>query len=73
MPEVKGLAAEIIGLYERCKSLNALPGPGGVLEQPEWIMQAFDVIEDTKNSVRREKEDADFSDYETKRLLKGEQ
>lgn len=69
MPEVKGLAAEVIGLYERCKAHNALPCEGGILAQPEWIMQAFDVIEETKIRVRRESKDADFADYEQKRLL----
>ena len=73
MPEVKGLASEILTLYERCKAHKALPGPGGLLAQPEWIMQVFDVIEATKLKVAKDKELQDFADYERRRQLNGEQ
>jgi hypothetical protein len=72
MPEVKEAAAELIGLYERCKAHNALPYPGGVLDQPEWIMQAFDTIDHAKNTVRRENEDRAMADYERSRQLQGD-
>lgn len=71
MPEVKEAAAELISLYERCKASGALPYSGGVLDQPEWIMQAFDAIEGAKNTVKREDEARAMADYERSRQMPG--
>jgi len=46
MPHPGPWETRIMNLFQRCRERRALPCAGGVLDQPEDIMQAFDVIDD---------------------------
>lgn len=35
---------DVIQLYTDCEMMHALPEPGGVLDQPRKLMQAFRII-----------------------------
>lgn len=63
MPDVKKEQVAVLKLWGRCFEKKALPFSGGVLEQPAWLMEAFDVIEQARAEVRerleqKEKDDA---------------
>lgn len=59
MPDLKPDVSLVLTLYQRCKTHRCLPYPGGLLEQPEWIMDLFDTIEGQKElHIRAEQERA---------------
>ena len=70
MPDIDAETNALIGLYERTKRFNALPFPGSLLEQPEWILRIFDLIESTKLKVAAAKEEEANNDLEKARLQK---
>ncbi len=45
MPDLQGDVSAILSLHRRCRSAKALPFQGGTLEQPEWVLAAFDAID----------------------------
>jgi hypothetical protein len=53
MPAIAKDVALVLRLYFRCERFRALPYAGGVLEQPGWIMDLFDVIEEQKEAQAR--------------------
>ena len=59
MPDVRKDVSFILDLYARCRSNNALPYAGGILNQPAWIMDLFEVIDNVKASYRKEKGEAE--------------
>jgi len=61
MPKIERAEVALLSLWGRCKSLNTLPVMGGVLDQPEWLMQAFEVIEGAREAVRARREEAEQS------------
>lgn len=52
MPEVVSEDIAVLKLWGRCKSRGALPMPGGVFDQPEWLMDAFDAIDSALERAR---------------------
>jgi len=58
----------LINLYSRCQARKSLPCGGGVLDQPAWIMDAFDVIDHTRTDFQR-KESERQRDEEIKSKL----
>lgn len=45
MPNVGPDVLAIMSLHARCKNSQALPFSGGVLDQPAYLMNLFDVID----------------------------
>lgn len=48
-------------LWIRCKNYGALPNPGGVLDQPAYMMRLLDMIDfevEKHNARKRQKEEA---------------
>ena len=57
MPEIGKDVALVLRLYFRCVNLKSLPYDGGVMDQPAWIMDLFDVIDEQKDQqASRERE-----------------
>jgi hypothetical protein len=48
MPDVRKDVRYILDLYSRCRANRALPYAGGILEQPAWIMDLFEVVDNIK-------------------------
>jgi hypothetical protein len=57
MPEMGKDVAAILRLYKLCRQNRALPYPGGVLDQPAWLMSAFDAIDAAKDSFLQEQQE----------------
>ena len=55
MPKPDRWVLWTLKLYQRCQERKALPCSGGVLDQPDELMEAFDVID---NVVARHKKAA---------------
>jgi len=63
MPKVENDITVILRLYKLCRQNGALPYLGGVLDQPSWIMSAFDVIDSVKSDfVQAQRESAEAAD-----------
>ena len=45
MPHLDKASESLITLHRRCRESRVLPEPGGLLDQDENTMQAFDVID----------------------------
>jgi hypothetical protein len=54
MPEFDRETLYIIKLYSRCLRYSVLPYYGGIMDQPAWIMELFDVITGKKESYEKE-------------------
>jgi hypothetical protein len=61
----------IITLYQRCEKRNVLPNAGGILEQPEDIMNYFDVIDEEIAKSKRKHALQVEEDEITARSLRG--
>jgi len=48
MPDVRKDVRYILDLYSRCRANRTLPYAGGILEQPAWIMDLFEVVDNIK-------------------------
>ncbi len=48
----------LLRLYQRCDQRKCLPCEGGVLDQPLWIMSAFDVIDERKAQIKQKQTEA---------------
>jgi len=59
MPKVENDDVAVLRLWGRCKSLKTLPLAGGILDQPEYLMEAFEVIEAARQSVVVRREEAE--------------
>ena len=57
MPFVDSKTKSIILLYKRCRDRQALPEAGSLLDQPEWILEAFDVIDAEISQCRKQEAD----------------
>lgn len=57
MPWVGRDVKTIIQLWKRCRDRQALPESGGILDQPEEIMRAFDAIDETIDRFRKTESD----------------
>lgn len=57
MPEVNGFTSMVINLHNRCQTYKTLPFPGGLMDQPSWIMRLFDAIDGATVKWRRDKDD----------------
>jgi hypothetical protein len=54
MPDLKAKTGWLITLRQRCERYRCLPYPGGLLEQPAWLMRLFDVMDARREHHRRE-------------------
>ena len=63
------LVSEIIKLYNRVKTYNVLPFPGGLFQQEEWIMSIFDTIDEIIAKHYKEQNKKDQILAEQKRRL----
>lgn len=45
-------AAFILRLHGRCRASGVLPYAGGVLAQPAWILELFDVVDGEQAAAR---------------------
>jgi len=52
MPDVGTDVLAIMNLHARCRVNKSLPYSGGILEQPAYIMDLFDVIDSVRNAQR---------------------
>lgn len=52
-------------IWDRCKTYHCLPYAGGLLEQPHWIMEAFDIIE----AFMKQKKDEQQREAETQAAM----
>lgn len=68
MPEMDRRTAEMMALYQRCAERKCLPYAGGVLDQPEELMRAFDVLDERLAAFRRRKRQDDDRADELERL-----
>jgi hypothetical protein len=56
MPHVAEDVNFILSLYSRCRSNGTLPYSCGILEQPSWLMDLFEVIDNVKAAYKKENE-----------------
>ncbi len=47
-----GEASELIGWEGMAEAYSALPFPGGLLEQPAALIEAFGVVRQTRSTIR---------------------
>ena len=59
MPDLKSDVIYIMSLYSRCRANNILPYAGGILDQPAWILDLFEVVDNVKSRFQKEKEQTD--------------
>ena len=55
-PDVGNRELAIINLYQRCLEFKALPYSGGVLDQPKYLLDYFDIIDARKRAHEDNKE-----------------
>ena len=53
MPEPGQEALAIMNLRARCRTNHSLPTSGGILDQPAYLMDLFDVIDASEADYRR--------------------
>lgn len=54
MPDVRKDVRYVLDLYSRCRSNNSLPYAGGILNQPAWIMDLFEIIDNIKAEYQKQ-------------------
>lgn len=59
MPDVGGAERAVIEAYQRCKRWGALPAAGGLMDQPEWIMQLLDSVDERVEYWQHKQSDDD--------------
>lgn len=55
MPDLTSDVSEILATFFRCRSNKCLPHEGGLLDQPAWLMDYFDVIDSAEAKYRHRK------------------
>lgn len=68
MPEVGAKEVAVLRLWGRCKDTRSLPYSGGVLEQPGWLMEMFDVVEAALAQAKADREENERNDEMKKRM-----
>ena len=61
----------IISLYNRCKDMRALPEQGGLLDQPQYILNQFDVIMEETIAFKRQMEERAILERQKEELERG--
>jgi len=70
MPWVDKNTRAVILLWKRCRDRGALPEPGGLLDQPEYLMEMFDVIDSEIAKFRQRQEDEQLSQKRHQEMLR---
>lgn len=71
MPNPGRWESSTLKLYQRCRERRALPFAGGVMDQPEDIMQAFDVIDEAIASKKKRDQESDSREMEFQKMREG--
>lgn len=69
MPWVEKDIRAILLLYQRCQTHKTLPEPGGVFNQREEIMAAFDILDNEIAAWRQKEFEDQRSRVEQRQLL----
>lgn len=56
-------------MYQRCKDFNQLPYDGGLMAQPEWLLDLFDIIEEERGAIEREMKERAEMEYKRQQML----
>ena len=68
MPVVSRDVQEVLFLYQRCRDWNVLPCEGGMANQPEELMQIFDVISEESALHKKREQEAQMLEAEQRRI-----
>ena len=71
MPDLDRRSEALLSLYQRCLERKCLPYAGGVLDQPEDLMRAFDAI-DERIALHKKKMDEEADRTRTLGFLREE-
>ena len=70
MPFVDRDIRALINLYRRCRDRRCLPESGGVMDQPEVLMAAFDAIDNVVAEHQRRSREEQEQELRAQRLAR---
>ena len=71
MPDVGPDVLAMMNLHARCRASGSLPHGGGVLDQPAYLMDLFDVIDGTRAEWKAQSADRAETEAVRSRLSGG--